>query len=528
MLKMIIADDEKIIRDGLMEAVDWNSMGIEVVGLAQNGEAALSLFLQYKPDIVITDIRMPHMDGLEFIKKIREFNQDVKIIILTGYDDFSYAQQSIKNNVFDYLLKPVKKEVLKESVQRAADELLILAKKRAQEETFLEHIHENLPVIRERFFKDLTESTSILKHTFDEKVQFLGLDFTYDAQYFVLLLDIDDYERVTEKISELNKQIIDYSVFDELQHQPHIGAFKSTMGRYGLLFQGEKEAAEQIAQQIKGQIEASYGISVTVCISEPCAGVPELPKGFAQAKNALKYKVILGNGQIIWAGDVEPSLSTFDYNSIQYEDEILFHIKNLDAEEMQAAMQKYTAYCLENISPEHIKIMYLKLFFVGMINILQMQEASDDYFKDWFETALQLDNSSSVSEMSSVICEKFMTAISHLAEKRCNNANPIVDKIIAYLNENYDKPLSLKKIAAEVYLTPNYICNLFRKHVGKNIGDYLNEIRIEKAKELLRDPRYKIYEISNMVGYTDSRYFGTLFKKHTGIVLSEYRKNLQS
>ncbi len=134
MLKMLIADDEKIIRDGLMEAFDWHSMGIEVVGLAQNGETALSLFDQYQPDIVITDIRMPRMDGLELTEKIRKQNQDVKIIILTGYDEFSYAQQSIKNNVFDYLLKPVKKAQLKESVLRAADEIWRAKKKKAQEE----------------------------------------------------------------------------------------------------------------------------------------------------------------------------------------------------------------------------------------------------------------------------------------------------------------------------------------------------------------------------------------------------------
>lgn len=526
MLKMLIADDEKIIRDGLMEAFDWHSMGIEVVGLAQNGEAALSLFSQHRPDIVITDIRMPHMDGLELIEKIRKQNRDVKIIILTGYDEFSYAQQSIKNNVFDYLLKPVKKAQLKESVLRAAEEIRRAAKKKAQEENFLEHINENLPVIQERFFKDLTENTSISEQAFEEKVQFLGLDFDYHAQYFVLLLDIDDYERVTERISELNKQIIDYSVFEELQHQAHIGAFKSTMGRYGVLIQGSREQAEQTARQLMELIESNYSISITVCISEPCMGANEIPKGFAQAKSALKYKVILGNGQIIWADDVNPNLSTFDYSSIQYEDDIVFHIKNLDADGLKKSMQAYTAYCQAHIPPEHIKMMYIKLYFVGLMNIMQMPGGSDGYFSNWYETALQLDKSSSITDMCEIICTKFEDAISYLNQNRCKNANPIVDKIIAYLNENYDKPLSLKNIAAEVYLTPNYICNLFRKHVGKNIGDYLNEIRIEKAKELLKDPRYKLYEISNMVGFTDSRYFGSLFKKHMGIGLSEYRKNL--
>lgn len=507
MLKLLIVDDEKIIRDGLTNVINWEGLNIEVCGAKSNAEEALEFCRSNMPDIIITDIKMPHMSGLDFIEALGDLRNDTKIIILSGFDDFEFSKRALKNNVFEYLLKPIKPADVTDAVVRARDTLLDERKARLDRAEYMNRIEKNIYIIRSHYLGLLAS----------------GIERSMDSS---LMPDISDSEEccaLAVCVSE-NKSIAYYMLLSEFQSDDSFYVFSGLDGDFGIFCRMSADNEKQIIE-IKRKIEELLNSEVYIGVSDTFSGLCNLKKGWKEARIALDYRDITGGTQIIYYAVSDNGIKMLEKNEERLEEDIVDAVDRLDKNVLKPLIENFTA---ENqgVSIERLKRVLCKACLSICGYLIKIDEKPDRIIGDW---KVVVDKIEEMTEFD-VLCEFcvyfFSCVIDKIIDSKSLNSSPLVEKIVEYLDENFNKPFSLETLAQLVYLSPNYVSKVFRKETGKKLSDYIVEVRIEKAKELLKNPNIRAYEIGEKVGYTDARYFGDLFRKHTGFTLTEYRKTL--
>lgn len=430
MIKMLVADDERMIREGIVGIVDWSEHGIAVVGAAVDGVQALEMYRAAQPDIVVTDIRMPKLEGLELLRGIREDGRDVQVIILSGYEDFKYAQEAIRLGASEYLLKPVMPDSLVAAVLGVKEELKRRRRQREETDRLRAQAEESRPALKMALLRDLATGhwprggESSESSMSSESSDYLLLPFSTADECWVAAIVLEGME-LEAAASERQRQLNYYQVCRTLNAAAATfdgEAFHLQEGQYGLVLRNaDAPSLARLSAELRERLEAEYGVSSAIGIRSIGRGLEGLREAYATAKRDASVQgggaggAAAGGGSGSWTGSA------------------------LAGGESESGVER------------------------------------------WLEATL------------------------------------------AYLREHYDEPLSLKKLADVAYLSPNYVCSLFKDAMGQNISDYLAELRVEKAKELLGEHGIKAYEVAQRVGYSDSRYFNRLFKRYTGYNLSEYR-----
>lgn len=534
MLKMLIVDDEKIIREGIRDIVNWTEYGIEIAGIAANGIEAISIYEKYLPQIVITDVKMPKMDGLELTRYLSEKKTNVKVIILSGYEEFSYAQEALKLGAEDYLLKPVVPDKLIERVMQLRETCEFEQKKRDDEDKLLQQIQESLPVLKEKFLWELVSGNFNDRTAILERAEYLNMHSMERGSFGVIIIHLDSYRSLSEDYSEKEKQLLNRSVENYIKEAiKGVGeVFGIKSGEFGILVNLEASSESQgeyslqlICEAIQGILQSRCQWSTTIGIGRLYNDILNIPDSFYEAGEAVKYKLVLGKGQIIFIGDIECNPDYSSRHSDELEKDIVFTVKNGDKSRIHQCVENYYRIHLKKVDIEYIRWVSMKLLYAVSISLADSGESISDVMGREPELWECLSQYDTLQEVQDWIEGILLEIADRILMKRCTKNKPVIDKVIEYLNKHYMENFSLKNLADEIYLSPNYICSLFKQEVGRNISDYLTLVRIEKAKELLMDHRLKVYEISNMLGFTDSRYFNKIFKKYTGMNLTEFREN---
>ena len=419
MIRMLIVDDEYYIRLGIRSAIDWQSIGIEIVGEAEDGEQGLELALELKPDLILMDIRMPFMDGLELMEKISEEHLDCGIIVLSGYDEFEYAQRAIKYGVLDYLLKPIDKQKLKETVQNAS----AAVRKRRSVQHYQNLVDQEQTSIRTQFLRDL------------------------------IFGRINDDDEIASRSKALDLPLLDspcQAIFIKLDD-------------YSIL---ERQLSADALRNLRAVITSH-----------------------------LSEHFLLGRSFMGMLADVSPEEWAV----------ILSHVNTVSQEEREK----------------------------------ELHENMNGFFSDLEES---VNHTVSVSISPVCSCAGGLTDIcqtARLANKKylpCTNSvvwpgadqadgiRPEVQEALNFIRIHYSEDITIQQIADALYLSPYYLMHIFKNDVGKTFNTFLTEYRMEMAKELLKKPGCRIYEIAAQVGYSDVKYFNKLFKKHTDLTPSEYTK----
>lgn len=416
MVRMVVIDDEYYIRTGIRDAIDWQSINVEIVGEAEDGEQGLELILAQKPDLVLTDIRMPFMDGLELIEKISDSQIGCGVIVLSGFDEFEYAQAALRHGVLDYLLKPIDKAKLKETVQKACQTI----RNRRSVQHYRQLVDEGTSVIRTQFLKDLLFDRIHDEKVISDKIHDLGLPF-HNGNYQVICIKLDDYRLLeyqfpVNELQDLKDRLISLLSDRLLLGRTFMGILvEISLEEWAILLtflepptpeECENELHSSIQLLLKDLKECSSH-TVSISISSRCEDLSDLPGAYQTARLA-NNKYIPGSNSVVWP----------DHQ-------------------------------LENIRPE-------------------------------------------------------------------------VQKALAFIRQHYNEDISIQQVADSLYLSPYYLMHIFKSDVGKTFHTFLTEYRMETAKELLRTPGCRIYEIALQIGYTDVKYFNKLFKKYTSLTPSEY------
>lgn len=525
MYKLIIIDDEKRVREALKISIDWEKFGIEVVGDAEDGDLGLEIIKEKKPDIIITDIYMARMDGLELTRKALEIVPHSKIIILSGYDNFDYAQTAIRHKAFDYLLKPIRFNKLEEAIGDAIKKIKEEMKKIKNHKELKKQVEKNLPMVRERYLEYILSNHLTLEEV-NEQDSYIRLNLNQE-NFVVLVMEVNHRNNTLSLIERLAiKKAISNILFAEFKGE----IIDSYPCKYiSILNYNESEKKNKILKNLTSvglrMIKHTNNIfdkTLTVGIGGLYKNSHDIASSYDEALEALEYKLFYGTDEVYLIQDINvDGLGRRLNYPFRIEEEIIMSIKIGDTDNVEHYVNDFITYFVKETEclPGDLKQASLQLIYTIFKKMIQWGYNSADR-----EVERQIKQASTFNRLKNILTE-FICSIALIMNKEQEEKNhSYIKKVCNFIKKNFHKDLSIEDIAESVYLSPNYLSNIFKDKTGKTIISYLTEVRIKKAKRLLVDTHMKIYEVGKQVGYKDSTYFGQVFKKQTGQTPNDYRK----
>lgn len=501
MYRVMIVDDEPLILEGLKNILEWEKLGFEIVCSCENGQMAYEKFKENPVDLIITDINMPKMTGLEMIKKLRQEGADVKCIILSGYDDFSFAQTAIKYGVEEYILKPIDEEALELALgkidrsfkERMEHQHLILSKN--------EKLWELLRGTAE--LEDLNEIKRIMKITLDAS-HYTVTHLTYALEgedHFItdiqMLLDGTIYKQY-ELVKVFDGQII-------LLHSWEANVDKAAIRKY---FEG---ILKEINQQFK--------LEVFIAIGDWVDSIEEIHQSYEVANNLKKYILVEGVNKCI-----ESSMIQIKEESELNFAEIIDELHRLVLDKNMLAIKKYIqdSFSRKDLSPSETYDLAIKMII--LVDKISEDFALSKYGQTGLSTAIvNLCQEKNLDGLESFIIREVMDLIDKMNSYN-ENYSPVVQQVIQTIHAHCEEELSLKTLAQKYNMNSSYLGQIFSKEVGMPFSEYLNRTKNMKAKELILTTNMKINDVAKAVGYLDTSYFYRKFKKYYGVSPSTLRE----
>ncbi|MBE1440657.1 response regulator [Paenibacillus sp. OAS669] len=535
MWKLVIIDDDQIILRGLTGSIPWQRHGIEVAATAMDGEEGLEAVEKHRPHIVITDIRMPFMDGLEFTETVKANYPDTKIILMTSYDEFEFAQKALKLKVYDFVLKPVENDKLLEIALRAAEEW-------EQEQSLAKKVMEGIPFLKQRFYENLLRG-KYKQEEIENELRFLELKLE-GRVYTVILLIADDYFETGSKNrfgQELLKYCIQNVAMEVLASEAHnAGGVNSLVFEYmedeiAIVYCSDEEEqtaerrALQTAELIRQHVETYLKTTITVGIGSMTTELSCIAGAYREAKAATEFRHLTGTNQVWTYRDtqIKSEESTVPAMAEGWEANLALKSK-LGLE--QEAMQILEAIEQDIVGKQPMTLERLRLLCIEIVFVIAnaFQDWSEPpYAKEAVEEMFQeLHQLRTAKEMFERIREFLAGITATVNDRRSRQQQQMVDQAIAFIQRHYmQEGLSLQDVADHVHLSTNYLSMIFKKEAGINFSDFLTETRMKNAIRLLRSEELKTYEVAQQVGYSNPQYFSVIFKKFTGKTPSEFKQS---
>lgn len=526
MLKVAIIDDEPVIRRGICSMIDWAELGCEVCGEAANGKEGQALIGQTRPSIIITDIRMPETDGLSMIRNVRAIVPDCKIIILTGFRNFEYAQEAIRLGAFDFIMKPTKIDELKAILKRAVLEIKSREENTGKIDRLREQHRQAEQIVRERILYDTMLDIAAGPAEDDEALSKLKDEL---RQYVLVLLVLkapDSREIQDGQPSDLPKaeQLIQEtlgaslavscvtlgsdSVACVVSLPEGVANWKATLSR-GCMF-------------VQLRMEEVFQETAAIAISDIASGLESLPAKLKECRRALEYRFLLGKDVVAFYGD-RKELTVQDKFAYlgECQSRLLEHIFAGDIQGIHADTDDIRK-CL--LGEKQISWSYTGNYYFDTIlriySIRRELSKNSDGFAGLFS---MIEGSKSVQSLNDLL-DQIASQEAEFIRKRAEAPGFLLRKALRYIDQHFSEDITLSDVATQIFASPCYTSHLFKKELGVNFVDYLNKMRINRAKELLSDSRYKIYEIAEAVGIANEHYFSKLFKRYIGMTASEFRQ----
>ncbi len=526
MLRVLVVDDEEIIRRGIIRKVQRLVADAQIVGEAADGEQALLLVEREKPDIVLTDIKMPIIDGLMFIEKALEASESTKFIIFSGYNDFGYAQKALRLGVCDYLLKPIDNDELVRVIREAAER--IDAEKQQR-----------------RFFKTLTRETQkdqiALKNSLvgalldggkadaDEKLRDAGYALTY-PRFTAFMARISSTEGCV--FAEENAALLKFAVcniceetlaaggvaavVDDGQSEEYVQGFLNhTAPIHTLKFLFEN-AVRSVAEHL--------GITIFFGTGRQYESLAEVPQSCAEARKSVLQKHIYADSDVIWHEDYLVLKGHFYVLSEEMRNLFLGMLENADEE----PLIQFTARVLADLARQKvsygkvveicIEIMLLLINFMKKENSYSNTDLEDISVNSYFSSCIRM------QDFEQLLCRRIRACCAFKRDQDASSGRKIIQQIVARIDKEYFNDLKLSTFARQYFLNQSYLSQLFATETGENFSTYISVLRIKKAKELLKSTNFSTSKVGELVGYKERSYFTRVFEKYEKKTPYQYRE----
>ena len=534
MFKVFLVEDEIVVREGIRNNIQWEQYGFSYAGDAPDGELALPLIRQIQPDLLITDIKMPFMDGLALSELVRKELPQTKIVIISGYDDFVYAQQAIRMGVEQYLLKPVIKEKMVELLVSLQKKMEAEQKQREYLAMFQREAQEYEAFSRRRFFEQIvTGGLSVSEIT--ELARSMEIDLNAPA-YNILLFSLNSAgyngstpEGYTAALAATQDKVTQY-----FMDRPELLLFRWNITTHAVLIKGGLEEMEprtrDCAEQIQALCELAEGeVNWHIAYATPVYRLSALPVCFAEANRILSYRYLCPEEHLLTEASIQlgrKSGGTTQSSGKQEIDQerVRCFLSNGTAEEVNQFIDQLLHSAGEETLPLPMFCRYLTMtVYFATSSYLDSIGCRADTF--WPPELRPRDNVSTPEEARLYARQVLLHAIGLRDNESRKQQRDLLTQAMEFIDKHYpEETISLDRVAQKVNISPNYFSAMFSQEVGQTFVEYLTGKRIAEAKRMLRQTDMRSSEIAFAIGFRDSHYFSFVFKKVTGITPSEYRK----
>lgn len=533
MYKAIIVDDEAVVRVGLRNTIAWQDHGFELVGDYANGREAWEAVELHKPELVISDISMPFMDGLELIGLIAAQYPYIKTIILTGFDEFEYAQQAIRMKVSDFILKPITAREIRQLLDRVKEEMDAERKHREDIGRLRSQLTESLPLLKERFLERLV-AVGLGRAETEERFAAFGLKPPV-SQQLAMVFDIDDFGDRELLSYEHDAEFLRFAAFDiakETLEKHDVLVFRTREERIVAIVSGEEdesllyERAFSMAEEVRHHIDVYLKFTVTVGIGRACASAELLPESYKSALSALDYRFLHGKNRVLGIMDLEGRPLAAPPARLEWDKKLASAVRTGSLQEAYRFIDEGFAEMRATFTTIEPCYLHLQRVVLTLSNTFQDIDLPDpETSLRWQMKLLDVYRFKTLDEVEAWLKEVIHTVVTAIQGSRNQLIAQQVRQAVAYIDENYrNDRLSLQDLCRHVLMSTSYFSLVFKQHTGETFVEYLTGVRIGKAKELLRGTPLKLYEIAERVGYKDPNYFSMLFKKHAGLTPKDYRE----
>ena len=532
MLKVLIADDEKNICLMIQKLIDWKSFGMEVIGLAHNGVDAIRMIEELHPDVVITDIRMPGLDGLELVQKVRDMGLDVHFIIISGYKYFEYAHMALKLGVEHYILKPIDKAELEETLGRIVTKH---REKKVKDEETLE-LKEQAQESRRRVQKHLLTTIIERKEALaDVELERINKEYQCDFSQgcFVATfskLDCNEKDADFTALLQMLERIVERELsgtgWEYINTRTPSGVI--SIINYGVEKREDTGAAiEKSLQMMRRELDKFHGYHITIGVGKEKDSIGDISKSIGEASTAIKNRSKSGLDRVIYYDQLHYKyVSIEDMMDEKHYREVDNMIDALDYEALVSDTNKYENLITQTAFYAPVSVYdFLEIVNEKIVQVLKNNQTNSEIVGGFEADAKKIfDFYYDVDDMTYRYGECIKETFQKIIADKKNKSQLPVRQAKLYVMENYSRQVSLEDVADAIHLSPAYLSTIFKKEMGINFSDFLISCRIEAAKELLKTTDLPIADVASQVGYTDSRYFSKTFTKVVGLKPSTYRK----
>lgn len=535
--QVIIIDDEPIIRKGIRNIIDWKKLNCTVCAEAGDGRTGLARIAELRPEIIVTDIKMPGMDGLAMIREMRRSLPHSKVIILTGYRDFDYAREAVKIGAFDFLLKPSKIEELDAVLRRAVGELDRQAERAVEMERIRAQYEKSKPILKERLLYNMIYGLYSDEADVGAEAENLGL---HVGRFFMGLLrtEVGPGGGEEEKDRARLYQLGVMNILEEVFSDPFV-LYCLPLGRDTIVLIVSRSGSlpcslEEIhgkCEYLQKMIYSCFNFTVTIALSEQGNGCADLPGKFGEASKAMEYRFYMGANSIIHYGDLGNLFQYSDFTPLyDLQKKLLMNIRAGNTADTRSVTEEIYKW-LGSIGYSDQSFI-CNFYFNTIMQIHSIrralpgrpaEEGEAPHYVSLYCMIAKCDNLADLSDLLGQISAK---AVEEVRRYNDNSTKLMLRKALDYIAAHYQEEITLGVVAEHIYVSSFYISHIFRKELNINFVDYLNQLRISKAKELLLDGRLKLYEIAEAVGIRNPHYFSRLFRKYAGMTASEYRQSV--
>ena len=523
----MIVDDEKFVRRSIRLRIDWQKLNLKIVGEADNGKCAYEMIALVKPDIMLVDIKMPIVDGISLIREVKKNFSDIHFVILSGYDDFEYTKEAIKLGVTNYIKKPIDEKELEDTLLLIIDSLNHKNDNNKKILQIEEQLKTSSIALREKYLNDLIDGTCASNNNalvFQQScfalfivhlTQTTQLAANNEINRDLIVLNMD---KAIEKVYQ--NPIKYYTFLNEDYHKE----FRILLNDNRITDDSLHLTANFFLDYLTIDYSKFYSSNLPcISVSQICYKTSDIPDMYQNALKTLKCKLFYNNCNLFTYSDKRVANSVFTEYIYNLLNKIYQAIENINFLEIKLILNKI--FSIQNsgeFSLELLETVILELAnILNKIVIIYNVNTLGVHINEFFQPNYILDFNN-LKELEDSICKSLMELFCQVPQFVESH---IIDKIKQYIENNYKSELSLPRIAKEFYLNSSYLSQLFKLKTGQNISKYIEDTRIDKAKELLIALNVSVFDVAFHVGYNDANYFSKVFKKKTGYAPSKFQQD---
>ena len=526
---VLMVDDEQEVIEVIMRKLNWEELGFTVCASAANGAEALEMAEELEPSVVMTDIKMPYMDGLELTRRLKSLFPDIRIIIFSGFDEFEYAQEAMRLGAEEYLLKPIDSEEIRRVFVKVKRQLDEERDRRRSVERLEEYYQKSLPLLRENFFLSLMDG-----HMPEEKLREYMQDYRVrlEGPWFIIAII---HVSATEAPRDMTPRLLSFAVRELAEDY-----FRDRWDSYVFYYRGNVILLSQLpaADRVSAYTDdcdrfcrlarRSCRAVVTVGISGACSRIHELPAAYEAAREAVSYRILYGTGKAINIREIAPDREQVVSRYDETLEEIFKQIRMGNEENMHAridaligrigrsGLREYRMTLMELLTG------FYRFASANEIDIGQILPEQDGRHEDVYSYLRQMDTADDLRQWLEEISGR---ALALMREQRASKTRSFVVRALDFVRDHYsDADLDLDMVCSSLGVSAAYFSTVFKKETGSTFINYLTDYRMKEAVRLIDEEDEKTYIIAMKVGYADPNYFSYVFKKKFGMSPTKYKK----